>query len=279
MRISHFATAPRVGGSPHRPGGIRFVNLLEGTPFARDNYLLTIVDIEDEFFTPRHRHNFEQVRIMLNGSMSFGADQVQQAGSVGYFCEGTYYTQKGVGASRTLLLQVGGPSGSGYMNRAQMDAGIANLQNKGHFEQGVFSWIDETGQKQNRDGYEAAWEQVFGRPISYEPPRYDAPLIMWPDRFAYVPDLGEGGVASKPLGRFNERGLDIAQLRLAAGARYVAADAGQHRLFFVIDGNGDANGQSFERYAAIEVPRDAAVTLTAASELELYVIGLPRFET
>jgi len=279
MRISHFATAPRAGSSPHRPGGICFVNLLEGTPFARDNYLLTIVDIEDEFFAPRHRHNFEQVRIMLSGSMSFGPDQEQQAGSVGYFCEGTFYTQKGMGASRTLLLQVGGPSGSGYMSRAQMDGGIANLQKMGRFEQGVFSWTDETGQKHNRDGYEAAWEQAFGRPISYESPRYDAPLIMWPDRFAYVPVQGETGVASKMLGRFNERGLEIAQLRLAADARHVVVDGGQHRLFFVIDGHGDASGLPFERYDAFDVPRDATVTLTAASELELYVIGLPRFDT
>lgn len=275
MQVSHFASAPRAGESPHRPGGIGFVNLLTGQEFAQDNFLLTVVDITDDFSTPRHRHNFEQVRIMLEGHMEFGPGQVQEAGSIGYFCEGTYYTQQGKGRSRTLLLQVAGPSGDGYMSRAQMDEGIRRLQSRGKFERGVYTWTDEAGQKHNKDGYEAAWEEIFGRPIRYEKPRYDAPVILWPDRFHWIP--AAPGVRTRHLGRFHERGLEIAQVRLDAGASWTPDSAARPLLLVAAGGSGAADDARWEPLSAVRVERGEQATLRAEEEAEFYVLGLPVF--
>ena len=178
--------------------------------------------------TGHHRHNFDQVRIVLEGSFGFGPGPgpglVQHAGSVGYFCEGTHYTQQGEGRSLTLLLQVGGPSGAGFMSRRQLRQGIATLRDKGEFHEGMFTWYDAQGIKHDKDSYEAVWEHVHRRPIQYAKPQYSAPVLMDPERFAWVPMPGREGIWLRTLGRFSERGLAITQLRLAAGAELEEAD-------------------------------------------------------
>ena len=95
MRVVQASEARFVGPKAHREGGIQFRYLLEGEEGRRDNYALTLVDIANAFATPRHRHNFDQVRIMMDGSFGFGPSLVQHKGSVGYFSEGTHYTQIG----------------------------------------------------------------------------------------------------------------------------------------------------------------------------------------
>ena len=68
---------------------------------------------------------------MLSGSFQWEENSAQEEGSVGYFTEGTPYKQKGINDSRTLILQVAGASGSGYMSYAQLQSAIAELQKDG----------------------------------------------------------------------------------------------------------------------------------------------------
>lgn len=42
-----------------------------------------------DYHAPRHRHNFEQVRVLHDSEFGCDAGLSQQAGSVGYFPEGT----------------------------------------------------------------------------------------------------------------------------------------------------------------------------------------------
>jgi hypothetical protein len=148
---------------------------------------------------------------------------VQEPGSIGYFSEGTRYTQHGEGRSRTLLLQVGGASGSGYMGFDALQRGIATLRSCGTFADGVFTWTDENGTKRNQDGYEAVWEHVHGRAIEYPQPRYQAPVILEPEHFLWI-DVA-AGVKMRRLGQFNERGLGISQWSVDADAQLALSAA------------------------------------------------------
>ena len=77
--------------SGHRSGGIDFKRLMQGTPGSPDNFEFSIVRTAGDYFTPRHRHNFDQVRYCIEGAMNYAPGKDLKAGTAGYFPEGTYY--------------------------------------------------------------------------------------------------------------------------------------------------------------------------------------------
>jgi quercetin dioxygenase-like cupin family protein len=278
MKISHRESAPTRGTSAHRAGGIGFIALLQGTTDAVDNYDLSISLTSEDFFTPRHHHNFDQVRYILSGEFSFDRGRVQKAGQLSYFCEGTYYEQKGIGKTETLILQLAGASGSGYMSFDQLYATASALTKRGTFTDGVFTWHDNAGVKHNVDGYQAVWEEVNGRKISYPKPRYDGPVILNPENFGWVPLADVTGVEARELGRFNERGLTVAQLRLAAGARLPVYARPAETLLFVEQGAGTAGGEPLRKHSAVSVARDETLQIEATTPMILMRLRLPCFD-
>ena len=104
-------------GLGHRSGGIDFKRLLQGSPGSPDNFELSIVRTAGDYFTPRHRHNFDQVRLCLEGAMNYAPGKDLKAGTVGYFPEGTFYgPQSSTSKSVVLLLQMGGSAGYGFFH-------------------------------------------------------------------------------------------------------------------------------------------------------------------
>jgi hypothetical protein len=277
MRVHSLEQCPLV--TPARPGfrggSIGFRDLMTGAAGSPGNFGLQLVHIETEYHTPQHRHNFEQVRIMLEGSFGFGPGLLQQQGSVGYFCEGTYYTQKGEGPSVTLLLQIGGPSLQGFMSRAQLRGGIDQLSARGNFHDGIFTWLDEAGKKHNQDSYEAVWEHVHGRTLQYPKPQYHGPVLLEPSRFGWVG--GPDGLRRKHLGSFNEDRLTLAQWQLGAGRSYRIDTSAQAHLLFCIRGQGSLGGHSYGRWSSAEFLKGEEVLVRASEDSEFHVFGLPEF--
>ncbi len=265
------------GTNGFRGGNITFYDLMTGPEGSPNNYGLQIVQVPDLYTTPRHRHNFEQVRVMLEGSFGFGPDQIQHAGTVGYFCEGTYYTQHGEGASTTLLLQIGGPSGAGFMSRRQLRAGMQVLAAQGSFAGGVYTWHDDQGTKHNQDSYEAVWEHTFGRTITYPRPRYHAPVLLTTERFAWRPLAGTPQVQVRELGRFNDYGLAVAQWKLSPGAAW-RCTAAQALLAFCDEGEGQVSGQSFGRWSTLGLDAQEEVLIQARTSCCFTAFLLPDFE-
>ena len=258
-----------------RGGNIGFRDLMTGQAATPGNYGLQLVHIEDEYHTPQHRHNFEQIRIMLEGSFSFGKGLIQHEGSIGYFCEGTHYTQKGEGRSVTLLLQIGGPSQQGFMSRAQLRTGIDQLSERGKFEDGVFTWIDEAGKKHNQDSYEAVWEHVHGTSIVYPKPQYLAPVILEPSRFTWR--KLSAGVYNKALGTFNGYGLKLSQLQLEAGAQLTLDTSARAQLLFCKIGEGNLGHETYGPWSSAEIAVGESISVVAKSKSEFYVFDLPDF--
>jgi quercetin dioxygenase-like cupin family protein len=283
MRVAQFDDVAEVApvGAGFRGGSIRFKDLLQGEEGRPDNFALQWVTVDDAFHTPRHRHNFEQVRILIDGQFGFGSQQVQHAGTVGYFCEGTAYTQDAKGRSETLLLQVGGPSGAGFMSRRQLRQAVAELSGRGEFHDGIYTWWDDAGKKHHQDSYEACWEHVHARKIVYPTPQIQGPVLMEPSRFSWVA-LDQSGVSTRLIGRFNERGLEISQRRLAAGAVWQHNDPGQSWLLFIIEGQGEVHAQGsraeLKPKTSIHYEAGESMKCIASTEVTLWCLGLPMFQ-
>ncbi len=105
--------------------------------------------------------------------------------------------------------------------------------------------------RKTQDGYEAIWERVFGKPISYPPPRYKTPIVMRPENFPWHERQGAPGIRRKLLGTFPERDLGLEILSMEAP---FTLEAGPARcLLFAYRGKGWVGGGDYEpphRYQA-----------------------------
>jgi quercetin dioxygenase-like cupin family protein len=272
VQIVHEHTAQHRGASAHREGGIRFLSLLQGEEDTPGNFHLMLVYAND-FVAPRHRHNFDQIRIVMQGAFGFERGQVQEAGMLGYFTEGTFYTQKAEGPSTTLLLQAGGASGAGYMSDRQLRTSVDELQDRGSFHHGVFTWQDASGQKHNQDGYEAAWEHVRGRKISYPKPLFEQPVIWRGERFAWDA-TAQPGVHIRRFAEFTGKRLSVAQVRVDAGARCTFSAAERETLLYCISGQACLDGEALGPVSAVRLRHTEVATVETSDTTEFYLFGL-----
>jgi hypothetical protein len=262
-------------GLEHRGGMFHFRRLMEGEPGGLDNFQLSLGRMSGEFYSPRHRHNFEQVRFQLDGALDFARDGKMTKGMVGYFPEGMFYgpqTQDPDTTPMTVVLQCGGASGSGYLCRDEVKAGMDALKSQGEFKDGVFRRHQDAPGKRNLDGYQAIWEFVNKRPMVYPKPRYSRPFMMDAAHYEWVPVTGSPGAAEKLLGVFTERRTQASFLRLEAGAGYYASG---RAIFFVLDGAGEIAGQEFRRLTTILLERGERATFSAREGAQMLRLGLP----
>jgi hypothetical protein len=68
----------------HRGGTFHYRHLLDGTRATTGNFQFDIGQIEGDFASPRHRHNFDQFRSQLEGTMNFDRN-----GKMGLFLFGS----------------------------------------------------------------------------------------------------------------------------------------------------------------------------------------------
>lgn len=248
----------------HREGHIAFKRLFDGTPGTPDNYTFALVRILGGYYTPRHRHNYDQVRFCLSGSIDYGQGRAVKAGQVGYFPEGVPYGPQDITEQDAIVLQCGGASGQGFLTGAQLREGRAALEGKGRFEGGVF--VREEGEgRRKQDGYEAVWEEVMGRRLDYPPARFAEPVVMDPAAFAWA--AAGGGLARKHLGSFGERPLSLAMWRIAPGAALDLPAEPARRLLYAV--GGEAAGEAWEL-----APGEAG-RIAPAGGAELLLISLP----
>ena len=124
----------------HRQGMFRHRTVAAGEPGTPGNFILELVRTTDDFFSPRHKHNFDQFRYQLEGEFDFDRNGKMTPGVIGYFPEGTPYgPQSSSVSSLTLVLQFGGASGNGYMTQEQLEAGTAELKNRGASRRACFA--------------------------------------------------------------------------------------------------------------------------------------------
>ena len=255
----------------HRQGEMAHKVLFEGEEGSPDNYLLVLAREGASYYSPRHRHAWDQVRFCLEGSVPIGKDLRLDAGEVGYFPEGVPYGPQEGGPDRiVLLLQFAGSGGQGYLSAAQLKAGHAALLAEGVFEGGVFRRAGGEGPR-NTDAYEAIWRQVTGRPIDYPKPRYKAPVIMRPEGFAWR-EAGPGA-RRRTLGVFPERGLELTVLGLDAGAAWDFPACDARRLVFVREGQGRCGEEACAAQSTLRIEPGETACFVAEAPTELFLIA------
>ena len=264
----------------HREGAIEFKHLAHGEAGSPQNYEFSVVRNDGRYQAPRHKHNFDQLRLVLRGTFGDGRAHDLKTGQVGYYPEGVPYLIDANDAD-VLLLQFGGASGSGFTHYEQIFQAYSELSKLGEFRDGVFFRSPESnagpGVKRNQDGYEAIWQHINGRPVAYPRPRYAEPVHMDPDNFDWVPVPDQGGVEQRVLGIFTERMIEVGQLRIKAGSTAMIHADRAPRLLFLME--GAAEGESaWNTETTAELDIGEMLSLTASTDTVLYAITLPFFE-
>ena len=275
MKIVQADDVPLERGLEHRGGTFHFRRMLEGEAGRLDNFQLSFGQMGGEFYSPRHKHNFEQIRFQFEGVLDFGRDGKLTPGMVGYFPEGAPYgpqTQGPEDTPKSAVLQFGGASGSGYLSRNEVKAGMEELKQFGEFKGGVFRRHEDVEGKRNMDGYQAIWEHKNKRRMIYPKPRYPQPIFMNPDDFQWVAAAGCDGVFEKVLGVFTERGTKVRMVKIGAGSEVRLTG---RSVFITLDGAGTASGQPVSYQTTIYLDHGEELALQAEREVRLLHYGLP----
>jgi hypothetical protein len=230
--VDGLQVAPRV--SPHRKTTLKLTEFLEVAD-ARRIRVGFGSHARSAYFSPRHRHNFDQVRFIVAGKTRFGPLHCQ-AGDCVYFPEGVFYgpTEMLTDEATTCTIQTQGPSWAYYPDRDQLERATAEIAAVAELdrERGRVRWPNGRWQ----DSYEAAWEHLTGQRLVYPAPRYREPVLLRSRAFTWLPAPDAPGVAVKPLARFNETGPAIRLVRLAPGARLPGGEAACHQVSVVVEG-------------------------------------------
>lgn len=277
MKIHDPATTEWEPASEHRTPDIRIKKLLQDASDREFEFNLTEFS-SDEFFSPRHRHNFDQFRIQLEGVSTYGQEPALEPGMVGYYPEGTWYGPQGVKKAPTLqaIIQFGGASGSEYVNYNRLDAATAELRGEGTFERGVFKQVLPDGTHRNTDAYQASWERATGTAMTYPKPRLVTPLYLNHVNFPWQPGPAPG-TAVKHLFTVSETQTGVGMVRVDAGASHVLAGTAQPTVYLALEGNfrlGD-DAATHGRYTAMLLEDGDKAQVSALEQVSLMALRLP----
>ena len=261
----------------HRGSGITFKHLFLGQENTPENYLFTI-SRQTKFYSPRHRHNFDQFRYAYRGDVSIAPDLTLREGELCYHPEAVFYGPQNdeSGERDVLVLQFGGTSGQGYLNFAQVAEGQKLLKQSGRFEGGKFY---PEGERKPQDAYEAIWERFSGRPLEYPAPRYHSVIVAKPENYAWVPCKGSGSgtrnMSTRTLGVFTERQTRADMIKLEMGGELELLEDDALQLLFVVRGQGKAGEKVIEMESAVHLLPGTRVLLSSDSQMEIIRFVLP----
>ena len=246
-----------------------------GVPGLTAEFSLSIVP--EGYFTPRHRHNFDQIRYTLSGIQSTGHGDLGP-GEIGYFPEGAYYgPQAQKGECATLVLQFQGASGRHLLSNEEMNATYQKMIGEGAvFENGIYRGRTASGGRKNKDSYVAIWEEHEGQKLTFPASRYCAPVMMLSQNYAWLPDRDRPGVEIKHLGTFTEMRTGIGFFRLLPGARLEATRQRDAELRYCIDGAFTYGGKDWGKDTYLYLPPDSMPAALASTDgATFFTISLP----
>ncbi|MER6976133.1 hypothetical protein [Streptomyces carpinensis] len=278
MRVSKASDTDSERVGTMREGTLDQKHLLVGEDGSPNNYDLNMgLTGGGGWRTPRHRHNFDQIRYVIKGRLPYTENDVLEEGWVGYFPESVHYgPQERPEGLRTMVLQCGGASGAGYLSVAQREAVNAELAKAGEFKKGLYHYTDANGVSQTKDGSEAIFEHATGGKLEFATPRYTDVIAMNPEAYDWQKD--DSGVCEKWLGSFTERDLRIGFLRLDSGAVYQAGQFPSIEILFQINGRVSAGGEEYGPETGYEfLANEGPVPVEAVEPTEFLRVVLHTF--
>jgi hypothetical protein len=215
MKIIHFNKQPLKNRIiNHRQGSFKYVELGEGNPTEINNYNLRWVLSEPDFYSPRHHHNFDQVRIQMKGTFKFDTDGEMSPNDVGFFPEGTFYGPQTSDADTIqLVMQIGGASQNGYLSEANRIEATNELSRKGQFIKGKYYPNYKTGES-GKDAFQAIWEFFYKKKMQYPPQRFSRPILMDLKAMNWTIDSERSGIEHKIAWDFGPQTIGLRKLRM-----------------------------------------------------------------
>lgn len=258
----------------HRKGRILIKNLLKGEDESPENYKFFLSKESADFYSPRHRHPWDQIRFCVDGSVPIGKRKTVDVGEIGYFPEGVHYGPQDGDDRFVVILQFGGASGQGILSSEQVNRGYDLLSKEGHFEGGVFRRTSGLG-KRNLDGYEAVWEKITGNKMINPAPRYKEPIVMSPANFAWRPVKGLPRITRREIGSFSERGTRIDFFNIEKGTRQFLPTEAHLRILYVVKGTGNIGKHPYRRHTSLELTSNEKINIVSKGTTELLAITIP----
>jgi quercetin dioxygenase-like cupin family protein len=249
--------------------------LESGVPGVTIECSLSIVP--DGYFTPRHRHNFDQIRYTLTGVQSTGHGDLAP-GEIGYFPEGSYYgPQAQKGECVTLVLQFQGASGEHLLSNEEMNATYQKMIAEGAiFQDGIYRGKTASGGKKNKDSYVAIWEEHEGKKLAFPKGRYRTPVMMQPQFYSWLPDRERQGVETKHLGTFNEMRTGMGFFRLLPGATLPAETHTEAEIRYIVEGSCRYDGKEWGEGTYLYLPPGVRTEeFTSEKGATFFYISLP----
>ena len=275
--------------------GIEIINVLEITPVvtAHRQTVLRTAEFEDprdgrrfrcgysrrkqdNYYSPPHRHTFDQLRFCIEGKTKYGPMRLG-SGDFAYFPEGVFYgpTESLSEDLASCTIQTQGPSWGCFPTDAECAIAAEQLKGRGEMDRatGQFIWAD--GRKQ--DSFEALHEQVQGGPVQYPPARFRVPVQFHTESFPWLASQHDTGVMVKSLARFNAGGPDIEMRRIAPGATIAGSRTEAHRMWVVFAGSGDCGDRGVSEGSFIYSPPGSQIpALRADEEMVVYSTGFEK---
>lgn len=228
------------------------------------------------FFSPRHRHTFDQVRYMISGSCRYG-DKTYVEGDCIYIPAGCTYGPMQLSESgenfKHFNMQYQGLAGIPYYPPTAFGPALAALRETGRFEHGTY--IRGDGSRQ--DAFEALLEYTTGKSVDYPAPPYDDYVVVRGRNVAWVPAAGFPGVQVKHLGHFTQVGPHIRVVKMAAGSTTPAGRLQHQEIRCVIGGTvrfDDEPNRTWGNTSLRYIPPGVAYGATAClEEATIVVVG------
>ena len=239
---------------------------------------LSYMIVPDGYGVPRHRHNCDQIRYIIDGTQNIGPNHDMLPGECGFFPEGAHYgPQAQKGDCLCLLLQYQGASGDRLLTSDELNATYAKMIAEGAvFESGIYRGRKPDGTPENKDSYAAIYEAHEGKKLAFARPRYREPVMMFPDRFRWIPDRRRPGIETKHLGTFTELRSSIDLMRLGASSAIDAMADAHAQLCFVTEGSIQIGDRTWASGTYLYIPTGAtAPAMRSASGATILTITLP----
>ena len=233
----------------HRGPGLKMKSLAFRDDGRGNNLWLSLSEMEDGWHSPRHMHNFDQIRYVLAGETGFTGWDLH-AGECAYFPAGVHYgPQEQHGSALLLTLQFPGAGGQYYLTPEQVEETVAQLRAQDpDFGKGG-KGIDKDGRE--RDSYEIVWETHQKTSVSYPASGYDSPLLF--DRSERQADDHIAGGDVTLIGPVPSNGLQVLRVCSADSLRIVPCASSRTEFWILEEGAAEVDGRELWPLSVIQL--------------------------
>jgi hypothetical protein len=260
----------------HRGPGLKMKSLGFRGDGRGSNLWLSLSEMEDGWYSPRHMHNFDQFRYVVAGETGFTKWDLH-AGESAYFPAGVHYgPQEQHGSALLWTLQFPGAGGQYYLTPEQVEETVARLRSEDPTFGTGGKGTDKDGRE--RDSYEIVWETHQNTPVSYPAGGYDSPVLF--DRSEPSADDHIIGADVTLIGAVESNGLQVLRVRGADPLRITPLAPTRTEFWILEEGAVEVQGREVRPLSVIQLEAGAPrCDVTVREPARFTVIRLPELVT